>query len=439
MAHASDKRNVIPALCEITVDTRLLPGQTPEEAEATIRGVPRRRRLRARQHRAQGGTRSPIGGPLWDAVQSFVEAEEPGAVAAPDLRRGLHRLALAARGVRHGRLRLLPVARDGLGDRRPAHPLGGRARPRRGPRARRALAAPRRAVRLRVAMLELYEPAGAFEQLAEYVAASAAVDATSSSATASPSRSAATTRRPRRSRAGCRCWQRARPALVRTPHEVGSAPVSGSRPGRRRLRGGDRRGARGDRARRRLPGEPRAAPERAVRGDPRALVARARAAAPAARPCRSTGDGWAIVSASPELFLARRGDLLCTRPIKGTRPAGEDVDDDEGRRRARDDRRPRAQRPLARLRAGHGALARADAPARARRRDAPRRRPSRGGSARGRDARRDPATRRSPAARSPARRRSPRSTTSRGSSRSGAARRWARSGRSTRTATSSSR
>ena len=32
---------------------------------------------------AQGGTRSAIGGPLWDAVQSFVEAEEPGAVAAP--------------------------------------------------------------------------------------------------------------------------------------------------------------------------------------------------------------------------------------------------------------------------------------------------------------------------------------------------------------------
>jgi para-aminobenzoate synthetase component 1 len=39
------------------------------------------------------------------------------------------------------------------------------------------------------------------------------------------------------------------------------------------------------------------------------------------------GDGWAIVSASPELFLARRGDLLVTMPIKGTRPIGEDVDD----------------------------------------------------------------------------------------------------------------
>jgi para-aminobenzoate synthetase component 1 len=34
------------------------------------------------------------------------------------------------------------------------------------------------------------------------------------------------------------------------------------------------------------------------------------------------GDGWAILSASPELFLSRRGDALTTMPIKGTRPRG---------------------------------------------------------------------------------------------------------------------
>jgi para-aminobenzoate synthetase component I len=38
-------------------------------------------------------------------------------------------------------------------------------------------------------------------------------------------------------------------------------------------------------------------------------------------------DGWAIVSASPELFLSRRGRTIRTMPIKGTRPLGEDVDD----------------------------------------------------------------------------------------------------------------
>jgi para-aminobenzoate synthetase component I len=35
------------------------------------------------------------------------------------------------------------------------------------------------------------------------------------------------------------------------------------------------------------------------------------------------GNGWAIVSASPELFLSRRGDRIWTMPIKGTRPPGE--------------------------------------------------------------------------------------------------------------------
>ena len=32
------------------------------------------------------------------------------------------------------------------------------------------------------------------------------------------------------------------------------------------------------------------------------------------------GEGWAVVSASPELFLARRGRRVWTTPIKGTRP-----------------------------------------------------------------------------------------------------------------------
>ncbi len=35
------------------------------------------------------------------------------------------------------------------------------------------------------------------------------------------------------------------------------------------------------------------------------------------------GEDWAIVSASPELFLARRGRHVWTMPIKGTRPLGE--------------------------------------------------------------------------------------------------------------------
>ena len=65
-------------------------------------------------------------------------------------------------------------------------------------------------------------------------------------------------------------------------------------------------------------------------GDPRAVAARLRNALPqpkdgpladdAWRVMR--GDGWVIVSASPELFLARRGRRVWTMPIKGTRPLG---------------------------------------------------------------------------------------------------------------------
>jgi para-aminobenzoate synthetase component 1 len=44
-------------------------------------------------------------------------------------------------------------------------------------------------------------------------------------------------------------------------------------------------------------------------------------------PAPFEGDGFAIVSASPELFLARRGRTLLTAPIKGTRPAGVRIDD----------------------------------------------------------------------------------------------------------------
>ena len=57
-------------------------------------------------------------------------------------------------------------------------------------------------------------------------------------------------------------------------------------------------------------------------GDPLAL---ADALAPLVprHPQPFVGDGWTVVSASPELFLSRRGRRLRTKPIKGTRRLGE--------------------------------------------------------------------------------------------------------------------
>ena len=56
-------------------------------------------------------------------------------------------------------------------------------------------------------------------------------------------------------------------------------------------------------------------------GDP-AAVATALAPLRPLEPAPLTGDGWAIVSASPELLLQKRGNVVRTSPIKGTRPAG---------------------------------------------------------------------------------------------------------------------
>ena len=84
MISASRKRNVIPALCEIVVDCRLLPGQTPAEIEPVVRRV-----LGGDVEydleflKAEGGTRSPLDTPLWSAVESFVGALEPGAEPVP--------------------------------------------------------------------------------------------------------------------------------------------------------------------------------------------------------------------------------------------------------------------------------------------------------------------------------------------------------------------
>jgi para-aminobenzoate synthetase component 1 len=57
-------------------------------------------------------------------------------------------------------------------------------------------------------------------------------------------------------------------------------------------------------------------------GDPGGLAAALAPLRPL-EPRPLAGDGWAVVSASPELFLARRGRRVWTCPIKGTRPLGE--------------------------------------------------------------------------------------------------------------------
>jgi len=64
-------------------------------------------------------------------------------------------------------------------------------------------------------------------------------------------------------------------------------------------------------------------------GDPRALFWRLCAASPAPFAAYvEDGQGTAVLSSSPEEFLWRDGDMVRTRPIKGTRPRGHDAASD---------------------------------------------------------------------------------------------------------------
>jgi acetylornithine deacetylase/succinyl-diaminopimelate desuccinylase-like protein len=83
MIDASHQLNVIPAVCEVTVDCRLLPEQSPADAEPLIRSALGDGDYELEWAEATGGTRSPIDTPLWDALASFTAEIEPGARLAP--------------------------------------------------------------------------------------------------------------------------------------------------------------------------------------------------------------------------------------------------------------------------------------------------------------------------------------------------------------------
>jgi acetylornithine deacetylase/succinyl-diaminopimelate desuccinylase-like protein len=83
MIKASQRRNVIPAICEVVCDCRLLPGQTQEEAERAVRECLGEDRYEIEWIEGVGGTCSPLETPLWSAIEDFVSAEEPGAAITP--------------------------------------------------------------------------------------------------------------------------------------------------------------------------------------------------------------------------------------------------------------------------------------------------------------------------------------------------------------------
>ena len=96
---ASERRNVIPATCDVTVDCRILPGKTPEDVEPIIRGVLNRTGVDEGDYELEflerwGGTRSPMETPLWRAIEagwtesSLERSSRPSAVPVSPTRTG---------------------------------------------------------------------------------------------------------------------------------------------------------------------------------------------------------------------------------------------------------------------------------------------------------------------------------------------------------------
>jgi acetylornithine deacetylase/succinyl-diaminopimelate desuccinylase-like protein len=83
MIEASERRNVVPGTCELVVDRRLLPGQTPEDVEPIMRQILGDGEYELETIERWGGTRSALDTPLWTAISDWVSETEPGAKLAP--------------------------------------------------------------------------------------------------------------------------------------------------------------------------------------------------------------------------------------------------------------------------------------------------------------------------------------------------------------------
>lgn len=83
LIEASRQRNVIPARCVVTVDCRLLPGMTPEDADPLVRAALGPGDYELEWFERDGGTRSAMDTRLWQALERWVGELEPGARLAP--------------------------------------------------------------------------------------------------------------------------------------------------------------------------------------------------------------------------------------------------------------------------------------------------------------------------------------------------------------------
>jgi acetylornithine deacetylase/succinyl-diaminopimelate desuccinylase-like protein len=85
MARASDKINVIPSSAEIKVDCRVPPGLGQEEAERRVHEVLGGDGYSLEFNEQVVGNGSPVESPLMDAIDRWIDREDPGATTVPTI------------------------------------------------------------------------------------------------------------------------------------------------------------------------------------------------------------------------------------------------------------------------------------------------------------------------------------------------------------------
>lgn len=85
---ASEKINVIPASAELRVDCRIPPGLGEEDALARIREVIGDEGYRLEFTERVIGNQSPVSSPLMDAIERWIDEQDPGARVVPTILSG---------------------------------------------------------------------------------------------------------------------------------------------------------------------------------------------------------------------------------------------------------------------------------------------------------------------------------------------------------------
>ncbi len=86
--HAGEKTNVLPEICEATLDCRLIPGETPESFLGTIKNVVNDSTVEWEILQSAEPTESPVNTELFSIIRKTVQTINPKAVTVPYLSPG---------------------------------------------------------------------------------------------------------------------------------------------------------------------------------------------------------------------------------------------------------------------------------------------------------------------------------------------------------------